>query len=277
MENIWQDRLRVFIDSNIENSLSSLTVVDQKDTDRIRGLLQIMTEIRSANDTEPLLKYNDKFVTPREHLVNLLDQLKGDIYPILQKQNAPFTALRNIMCFAEYIALLKFGTLGQKSEQGNLPRLFGHFSYGRFEKNYREYSPYLIQLYRHDLIHLTSPRQKIIYTTINNITGLSITGFYIDSTCPNNDYDELCSLMRNESNRSGLKHLRLRATEIVIHVQSLYFDLVLFIKDYISELAHNADMNEKFAQIHIKTTIRSALKVYDNPPINQDDNKHIRF
>lgn len=274
MENDWQTQLHEFRDAQINTSLLTLEPLAEEDRGRIKIMLELLSEIGSTDTGEPLLTFNDKQVTPRDHIGNLVDQLRGDIYPILER-NAPFASLRNIMCYAEYAALLRYGTAGARSESGNLNRLFGHFSYGRFERDYRRYASYLIQLYRHDLVHLTAPRMKVIQTTIRGTTGISVAGFSIDSSCIHGDYDALCSQMKQESFRSGLAHLRLDATNIHIHAQSLYFDLIHFLTDWQGELSHSDLENRSFAENFIAATLRSAVKVFDKPPIDQGANKHI--
>lgn len=276
MENSWKQDLQQHIDICTVEAVATCTFTRPKDEDAVRTMLSVLTEVESKNDIEPRLFYNGAFVTPQQHLQNLLVQLEGDIYPIVLR-NAPFAAIREVMCYAEYIALLRYGTTTPSSSSGNLLRLLSHFSFGRFARDYHQYAEHLTQLYRHDLVHLTSPRIKIIPTLIQGRPYMTVAGFSIESSCLEGSHVEVCSSMRNERFRANLNHLRLTGdtkVTIHIHVQSLYFDLVHNIQDWISEMSQSKPENERFSKNFLATSVKTSVKLYNKPPIDQSANKH---
>jgi len=289
---MWRQKLDNFVNETIKECLEKILDLPEKDKKQIEKKLIELAEIKDANQIEPILKYNNKFVTPREHLQDLIDQLRGDVFPLINPNvtgsGAPFTVLRNIFCYMEYIALLRFGRK-RNSESGNLEKLLDCFGPEDIQSRYRVYKKYLIQLYRHDLVHLTSPRMKIIQIKDNNKNQIDFAGFFMvaDIIGPDKDqkklqifgdFDQACSLMRSsEFRKNSFIHLRLARSTITINTISMFFDLINYIKDYQASLAKEEELNRNFAENLIKANLNSAVKLVKELPIDISKNKQIIY
>jgi hypothetical protein len=289
---MWQKKLEEHINKTIEECFKKITDFADKEKEYIKEKMLELSEVQDANNTEPTIKYNNKFITPREHLQDLIDQLHGDIFPLLKVPEvtaggAPFTVLRNIFCYMEYVALLRFGKK-RNSESGNLEKMLDDFGPEDMKARYRIYKKYLIQLYRHDLVHLTSPRMKIIQIK-NDRNRIAYAGFFIisDVVGQNNvqkkskilgDFDQACSLMRSVNFRkNSFIHLRLSESTITINTLVMFFDLINYLKDYQASLAKEEELNRNFAENLIEANLNSAIKLIKEQPIDLSKNKQINY
>lgn len=295
----WQAKLQPFIDKRIAKEVEDYKrnnnlAGDEEKT--IKKYLQDLASVEDANGNEPILNYLDKKVAPREHLQDLLDQLKNDIYPLFKVPlvtpgAAPFTVLRNVFSYLDYVAMLRFGPKGAYGNgMGDIDKLLDNFGPADMKARYRQYKDYLIQIYRHDLVHLTSPRFKIMKViNKNNEEEIRIVGFRIASDTFNDksgekknlvlqDFEQGCSLMRSVKFRENVFfHLRLRDNIPMINSISVFFDLINYIKDYQTSLANEEELNRRFAENFIATSLNSALKLFSKQSLNMLENSHLFF
>lgn len=166
-------------------------------------------------DTENRIK------TPVDYINDLIQQIKDDVYPLFffTPGAAPFTILRNLLCFLDHVARLRFG-----NETDSLTKLFEAEEFGAYQfirRRYRELSPFLIQMYRHELVHHVRPfRKKTEYKIMKGDgsvreTGFREFGFHISSDINaklknRNEYtfDGVIKFLKSEDNRSHFCHLR---------------------------------------------------------------------
>ncbi|MFH1255315.1 MAG: hypothetical protein V1667_02515 [bacterium] len=294
---IWQLKLKSFIDERIKEEVKRYEknfTIDE--TGVIKEHLMYLSRIEDANNIEPILPYLEKKITPREHLQDLVNQLKNDIYPLFKvpsvTRGAPFTVLRNIFNYIDYIALLRFGA--KKGNYGNgmgdVDRLLDDFGPDDMKERYRLYKDYLIQIYRHDLVHLVSPRSKIMkILNSNKKEEIKIIGFCITSETFNDkngerknkildDFEQGCSLMKSvEFRKNRFFNLRLNNGVPNINSISVFFDLINYIKDYQASLSKEENLNRIFAENFIASNLNSALKLVDKKELNMLENYHIAF
>lgn len=295
----WQTELQSFIDKRIAKELkdykkgNTLTKEEEK---IVKSYMQDLARIKDANNIEPLLTYLDldKKITPREHLQDLLDQLRNDIYPLFKPSvtsgGAPFTVLRNIFSYLDYVALLRFGPRGAYGNgMSKIDKLLDDFGPKDMKGRYKQYKDYLIQIYRHDLVHLTSPRLKIMKIIRNKEEKIEIVGFFIASDTFNDkkeekkkrilhDFEQGCLLMKSEKFREdNFFHLRLRKNTPIINSISMFFDLANYIKEYQTSLANEEELNKIFAKHFVATSLNSALKLLDKQTLDMSKNSHLLF
>jgi len=249
----------------------------------IKSLLIEHIKLDKLDTSEPEIYIETEMQSAVSHLDNLTSHLKDDIFPLLSRTSggAPFTVLRNILCYCDCIARLQYG---QKGHSGDLEKLFENFGpYDYIQKRYHEYKKYLIQLYRHDLVHTVRPWSKIMFININNQVYLNYIGWQIiaelnDTTnIVGTDFFGLKSLLAHESNRKGLIHLRLdkNSRSPIINVYCFLFDLVNYIDKLKNSLHTNSHDMEKFLKNLIDIIIESNCRLLrpDVPTLDLDNNK----
>ena len=293
---IWQTKLQKFIEERINQEVEiykKQNIFKDNEEAIVKKYLYDIAKVHDVNNIEPILNYLGSQVTPRDHLHNLLNQLKDDVYPLLKVPEvtpggAPFSILRDIFCFIDYIALLRFGPVNDYGRGlGNIERLFDDFGPDDMKARYRKYKTYLVQIYRHDLVHLTSPRLKIMKVKKENEEKNEIIGFSIISDTINdnqqitktqilNNFEQGSSLMRSSKFRENtFFHLRLYNNIPTINTISTLFDLVNYIKDYQTALGKEEELNRKFAENFIAANINSSLKLLNSPAIDLFENKRV--
>jgi len=301
----WQVKLQSFIDQQItreieifkkENIKSTLTEDEEK---TIKEHMRELAVIEDSDNGEPKLTYLDlsKKITPREHLEDLLKQLRDDVYPLLRVPSvtpggAPFTVLRNVFSYLDYVALLRYGPAGNNYGRGigNMYKILDNFGPADMQKRYRQYKEYLIQIYRHDLVHLTSPRYKIMKVINKNAKeNIEKVGFSIITGTINDkkeekkkqilqDFEQGCLLMKSEKFRDKIFfHLRLDHRTPTINSFSMFFDLANYIIGYQDSLKKDEKLNRDFAENFIAANLSSALKLFNKRSLNMLENSHIFF
>lgn len=294
----WQTKLQSFIDQRIIKEMEDYKQnndLTEDEAKTIKAEMQDLAMIEDASSIEPILRYLDKEVTPREHLQDLLNQLRNDIYPLFKAPSvtpggAPFTVLRNIFSYLDYTALLRYGPSGSYGKgMGDIGKLLDNFGPVDMQERYRLYKNYLIQIYRHDLIHLISPRLKIMKVKKGKEEKIKKVGFVIISDTFNDgnkdkrnqileNFEQGCSLMKSvQFRKNTFFHLRLRDNTPTINSISMFFDLVNYIKEYQVSLANEEELNRRFAENFIVASLNSALKLLDKQNLDVLENKHLFF
>jgi len=190
------------------------------------------------------------YFSPSEYAQNLLDQLKDDIYPLFQ--GTPFfTVARNTFCFIDHVSALKYGPTSQTPRIKKLLGEFADFDLYINEK-YQRYAAFIVQVYRHDLVHNIRPfPHKIKVIDKNGKLSTQISWFALsqavrDNFPPRATFKQMAMYFKNTKNRSGLCHLRYHQNQIVINNFCLFFDLVNYLKNYKYILKNNENERVKF-------------------------------
>jgi len=193
---------------------------------------------------------NDNIKTPSGYIQNLIDHIRDDIYPLffLTSGGAPFTILRNLFCYLDHTARLRFG-----NNQDSLDKLFckGDFgAYKHIQKRYCQIHKDLIQLYRHELAHHIRPWPKIRKVKIEKSRERKLIGFHISWEVNKKmiqakfeDFAEFAEFMRKEKNRKHLNHLRSSKyyPQFIVNTFCFLSDIV----DYLNRYAIILDNKEE--------------------------------
>ncbi len=276
----WEDNTQAFRNEVLDKILKDKNLVRLADGDRARvyEFINDITAIEEASRIEPYLKYNCGLITPSEYIGVLIDQLRDDVYPLLNSPEvtaggAPFTVLRNIFCYIDLVSMLRYGPDKNSSYgkgTGNISKLLMSFGPKDMKARYRKYSKYLIQIYRHDLVHTVEPRLKIMKIISNNTNIIQLIGWSIRSDCMNKqkyksiiyNFDIGAKLMRSDSFRKNeFLHLRFDENSMspVINTIAFFFDLVNYLFDYQNSLTKDEDINKEFALNYVQMVAYSSL------------------
>lgn len=198
----------------------------------------------------------NEYLSPSEYIDNLIDQLRQDIFPLFRVGgSAPFTISRNIFCFIDHISVLKYGygnmRGGQTERIKKLISEFANFD-SYIQSKYERYASYIVQVYRHDLVHNVRPfphKFDIINKTVKKQKYIS--WFFVSSEIDKNyqgrkTFKKLTKHFINTKNRKNLCHLRYIGNQIVINNYCLFFDFVNFLKEYQKLLRNNKKLRDKF-------------------------------
>src|SRR5690554_503210 len=99
-----------------------------------------------------------EYFSPQQYIQNLIDQLRGDIFPLLNA-NAIFTVARNTFCFIDHVSSLKLGPNYNGNQTDRIETIlkeFAHFD-SYINSKYTKYAKYIVQVYRHDIVHNIRP------------------------------------------------------------------------------------------------------------------------
>lgn len=258
-------------------------------------------KIKVSGDSDNIIN------TPAKYIGNLVDQIESDIFPLLffTKGHAPFTVLRNLFCFLDHATRLRYGndkiklgTMFEKSDPSNQKNKknekFG--AYKHIQKRYFEVHPFLIQMYRHELVHHIRPFPKFISFEVINSSGDVVEagtqriGFNISPNVNKKlikssleSFDQMYNFMKKEKNRTDFGHLRsfrnpktLEYESFVFNVLCFMFDVVEYLKRYIVVLKKDRKEQESFVR-HYQSIIKSNLTrpqsslILDKTRITQTD------
>lgn len=253
---------------------------------RIKEIIIKHVKLNKLKTDNPEIFVETKMHSVSGHLDDLLSHLERDIFPLLSKTKgkAPFAVLRNVLCYCDYIARLQYG---KKGTSGDLEQLFENFGpYEYIQKRYREYKKYLIQLYRHDLVHLVRPWSKVMFVKANNQTSVDFVGWHIrvhlnkDTKKNSTNFTKLKKLLAQESKRKNLVHLRVdrkASLSPIINVYCFLFDLVNYIEELKKKLSSNHKLTEKFMKNLIEIIVESSFRLLkqDIPLLELDKNKSV--
>jgi hypothetical protein len=223
--------------------------------------------VKTINGENKVCVLLGEYLSPTEYIQDLIGQLKKDIYPLFKvKGSAPFTVARNTFCFIDHISALRYGRNGNQTTR--IKKLISEFagfdSY--INSKYKRYADYIVQVYRHDLVHNIRPfphKFQIIDKVGNKSDGISwfFVSSYMKDTAPKpRTFNKLADYFKNVRNRSGLCHLRYRGNDIVINNYCLFFDLVNFLKDYKELLKNDTELQKEFIN-NYKKIAREYLKL----------------
>ena len=106
-----------------------------------------------------------------KYIDDLIQQIESDIFPLFffTQGSAPLTILRNLFCFLDHTARLQYS-----NEPTSLQQIFTVGSFGAYERIQKRYSqiyPFLIQMYRNELVHHIRPFPKMIKYKIQKSDG----------------------------------------------------------------------------------------------------------
>jgi hypothetical protein len=207
--------------------------------------------------------------TPVKYINSLVDQIEEDVYPLLffTKGHAPFTVLRNLFCFLEHTARLRYGNDDGKLYQlftRNNPkskRKFNDEQFGTYEhiqKRYFDVHQFLIQMYRNELIHHIRPFPKYIPFEVRNSKNIVITagiqeiGFFISSNINSkllnkdiSSFNEVYEFMKVKNNRTDFTHLRSVQDLETKEYKCFVFNVLCFMVDIVHYLKNYADLLDK--------------------------------
>ncbi len=198
----------------------------------------------------------NEYLNPSEYIDNLVDQLRQDIFPLFKvKGFAPFTIARNIFCFIDHVSGLKYGNKKEKGYQTKrIKKLISEFANfdTYIQGKYKLYAPYIVKVYRHDLVHNVRPfphEFEIIDKANKKQKGVS--WFFVSSDIGKNyqgrkTFKKLTKHFKNTKNRKNLCHLRYIGNQIVINNYCLFFDFVNFLKKYQKLLKADKGLQNKF-------------------------------
>lgn len=186
--------------------------------------------------------------TPTKYIDDLIQQIGNDIFPLFffTQGSAPFTVLRNLFCFLDHVARLRYGNEPDSLKKVLISGSFG--VYKQIRKRYKQICPFLIQMYRHELVHHIRPFPKYIKYMIQRgngdirESGLQEIGFHISSDInkklenkPAQTFEGICKFLKTESNRSNFCHLRSKRGKTGIY-KSFVFNTLCFMGDVVDYL-----------------------------------------
>ncbi|MBN1915879.1 hypothetical protein JW796_02690 [Candidatus Dojkabacteria bacterium] len=199
-----------------------------------------------------------KSFQPYEYVSDLIDQLKGDIFPLLESQIGLFTIARNIFCFTDHIASLMYIHTGKKQTERIKIVLNDFMPYDKYvNSKYKRYRSYLVQVYRHDLVHNVRPLPHIIDTIRKGATRKDrqeswfFQSNYLKHDAPKS-LEELSEYFKIAKNRKGYCHLRYHRNEILVNNFCLFFDLINYLQDLKEKLRTDSNLQEIFANNYQK-------------------------
>ncbi len=223
-----------------------------------------------------LILLPNESLSPADYLQNLVNQMRDDVYPLFRaaKGGAPFTVTRNTLCYIDHIASLIYGPEGPQSVR--LKKIISQLgtvdSY--LNSNYQKYSDYLIQIYRHDLVHNIRPFPKKILVNIEGISESRETWFFMQTLCDGKSFDDNLRYMAQKRSRKGRNHLRLASVQVVIDTFSLFFDTVILINSYIEKSKNDTKFETKLSKNYYKIMRKSYFSLR-NFTLDQSSNKQI--
>lgn len=204
----------------------------------------------------------NKYLSPPCYIQDLINQLEQDIFPLFKVRGfAPFTISRNIFCFIDHVSALKYGIKNRKGEQTkriiNLISEFASFD-SYIQGKYQSYAGYIVQIYRHDLVHNVRPfPHKFQIIEKNGKKSEGISWFFISSNMGKNSpriktFNGLSKHLREVKNRKDLCHLRYIGNQVVINNYCLFFDLINFLFEYKNDLKINVSLQKSFIENYQK-------------------------
>lgn len=240
-----------------------------------------------VEDNKLKIRVETHYESAEKHLEYIINQLSDDIYPLFAtKDKAPFTILRNTLCFCDYISRLRFK---KKGSSGDLQTFFESFgSYEYIKIKYSEYKDYLIQLYRHEVVHTLRPWSKVMLLKRGGLIKYGNVGWNLKTRLPQklenglkshkDTFSYLSSELRSEKNRKKLFHLRLseKSNSPVINIYCLFFDLVNYVSDYKSSIEEDIDQQVKLMKNLIEIEVENYFNLlFEGIQIMDFDNNKI--
>lgn len=223
-----------------------------------------------------LLLLPNESLSPTDYLQNLVNQMREDIYPLFRatKGGAPFTVTRNTLCYIDHIASLIYGPEGPQNVR--LKKVISQLGLTDpyLNSNYQKYSDYLIQIYRHDLVHNIRPFPKKILVNVGGRSESRETWFFMQTLCDGKSFDHNLKYMSQKRSRKGRNHLRLADVQVVIDTFSLFFDTVILINSYVQKSKNDTRFEVKLSRNYYKIMRKSYFSLR-NFTLDQSLNKQI--
>lgn len=185
---------------------------------------------------------------PGEYFQDLIDQLRDDIYPLfLTVGGAPFTVTRNIFCYVDHLSQLVHGVGGsQNKRMKKVIKELGATD-STLSTSYSRYADYLVQIYRHDLVHNVRPLPKLIKIEKNGVVKREV---WFRTISPVKEdvqlgFESNRTRMSDAVRRSSLKHLKVVNGTVTIDTFRLFFDVILLLDDYKNRVMSDEKLRNK--------------------------------
>lgn len=228
-----------------------------------------------AEKNKKLYTLPNEFFSPQDYLQNLIDQISGDIYPLLETDGgAPFTVVRNCFCYIDHLSQLVYGpkmpqSLRMKKVISELGKVDANIN-----GNYAKYSEYLIQIFRHDLIHSVRPFPKsIIAESSNSARNVEAWFFMVTNHEIGQTFQDSLKNMMKRQYRKNRNHLRLAGYQVFLDTKSLLFDLVIYLEELIKRCEDDA-FSAKLSKNYYKVMKQHYYSI-ENFRLNLDSNKGV--
>lgn len=225
---------------------------------------------------QKLIVLPGQFYSPESYFEDLINQLRDDIYPLFRATTggAPFTVTRNTLCFVDHTSQLLYGPRGNQTPK--LKKVISQLGTVDDHLNdlYKKYASYLVQIYRHDLVHNIRPFPKQIMVKARAKTEIRETWFFMRTICNGKSFEDNFKDMLKKKSRKGRAHLRLAGDQVNIDTFSLFYDTVILL----DQLKNKAKSDAKFKQKVTKnyySIMQSHYYSIENFELDQTTNKHI--
>lgn len=232
-------------------------------------------EYKELEEQQELIVLPSETLTPVQYLESLVGQMKDDIYPLFRtKGGAPFTVTRNTMCYIDHVSQLLYGIKG--SQNSRLIKVINQLgsidSY--LNSNYSKYATYLIQIYRHDLVHNVRPFPKKVLIKEDGILNERESWFFMITNCDGKDFETNQTYMSAKRSRKGRNHLRLADNQVTIDTFSLFFDTVSYINSLIDALGTDRGLSKSITKNYYSILRKNYFKL-EKFEIDKSTNKQI--
>lgn len=237
---------------------------------------QLPVEITQERVKNKLIVLPGESFTPQEYVQNLITQLEHDIFPLFSiKGSAPFTIARNSFCFVDHISRLIYGK--KKNQTWRMKKVLKEFAPNEayINNHYSDYAPYLVQLYRHDLVHNVRPLPKEITIRENQKNTKTTSWFFMFSKHETGtSFDELKTNFNKSKFRKGYCHLRYTGNQVVINTNSLFFDLIIFLEALVKQLDASKSLRTNFTDNYYAVIEENYFKI-NKLLLDKDKNKEV--
>lgn len=206
-----------------------------------------------------------EYFSPQQYIQNLIDQLEGDIYPLL-KTHATFTVARNTFCFIDHVSSLKLGPNYNNNQTDRIEAILKEFAGFNpyINSKYNKYAQYVVQVYRHDIVHNIRPFPHQIRIVDKNGASNKTSWFILSQEGPQNlTFEQASSYFQNVNNRKNLCHLRYYGDQVFVNNWCLFFDLVNFLHEYKKELDTDNSAQGNFVDNYKKILDKNYNKIAD--------------
>lgn len=204
--------------------------------------------IKNINGQDCICVLPGEYFSPQQYIQNLIDQLKGDIFPLL-KNSSIFTVARNTFCFIDHVSSIKLGPNYGNNQTERIEAILQEFAIfdSYINSKYQRYAKYIIQVYRHDIVHNIRPFPHQITIVDKNGRSNKTSWFVLSQEGPQDlSFQEASQYFNNAKNRKNLCHLRYSGDQVFVNNWCLFFDLVNYLKDYKQELETDSIVRDNF-------------------------------
>jgi hypothetical protein len=220
---------------------------------------------------------------PYKYVENLVEQMKADIFPLLASKRGAFTVPRNCFCFIDHISSLQLLDKYPKDQTKRIEEILGSFMpYDTYiNSKYQRYSAYIVQVYRHDLVHNIRPfPHSIKVIELGTKKEVQRVAWFILSDLVKSDaprsFDSLSDYFRQARNRKGYGHLRYHGNQVHINNFCLFFDLVNYLVDLAELLKTDFNLQKTVAE-NYQSISEKHFEIGGGFVLNKNADKEILF